>query len=639
MNKVYYVTTPIYYVNAVPHIGHAYTTIVSDFLARWHRLDGYDTYFLTGTDEHGEKVAQAAKREGSSPQAFVDRVSGRFQEAWKTLGISPDDFVRTTEKRHKQVVRQVLQQVYDAGEIYYGEYRGLYCVGCERFLVEHELVDGKCPDHGIEPEERLEGNYFFRMDKYREWLRQYILDHPGFIRPEGYGNEVLSMLAEPIGDLSISRPATRVPWGIPLPWDDSHVTYVWFDALLNYVSALKYPNGESFTRYWPSVQHMIGKDILKPHAIFWPAMLKAAGIPIYQHLNVGGHLLSEGKKMSKSLGNIVDPFEWVERYGKDAVRFYLLREVSYGQDGAISEQTMRERYSADLANDLGNLLQRLRVMLLKYTDGFLPKSSPPDTLLAKAGTGLAAKVRSLVRELRLHQALEEVMQYVRALNRFINEQKPWVLAKNPAHSEQLGDALYSVVEGLRIASVLLEPAIPSKARELRQALGLGDYSIAETEVWGLAPQGIRIPAEAPTLFPKGEQPKLNRSRGVPGKGAVPQTEKPASVASGQLKIEEFAKVALRVAYVISAERHPSADRLLVLRLDVGDEQRTVVSGIADWYTPEELVGKALILVANLKPAKLRGILSEGMILAGEDAEGNLSLISPERGLPPGTRIH
>ncbi len=631
MEKTFYITTPIYYVNAEPHIGHAYTTIVADYLARWHRLDGYDTYFLTGTDEHGEKIAQAAAKAGLEPKAFVDRVSARFREAWAALGIAYDDFIRTTEDRHKAVVRAVLQKVYDAGDIYYGEYEGLYCVGCERFLTEKELVDGRCPDHGVPPERRQEGNYFFRMEKYRPWLRAFIEQHPEFIRPERYRNEVLAMLAEPIGDLSISRPKHRVPWGIELPWDPDHVTYVWFDALLNYVSALGYPEDPRFERYWPAAQHLIGKDILKPHAVFWPAMLKAAGIPLYRHLNVGGYLLGpDGRKMSKSLGNVVNPFELAEKYGTDAVRYYLLRELAYGQDGAVSEAGLVERYNADLANDLGNLVQRTRTMILKYLGGVLPEvaPAPEDQPVVEAATTLAARVRPLVQELRFHQALEEVLQFTRLLNRYVNEHKPWELAKDPAHKPRLEQVLYTVVEGIRIASILLEPAMPTKAREIRAAFALGDGTLAETEVWGLAPAGTRIPEEAPILFPKTETKKPEVSK-------VQETQ-PETLP--QIKIDEFAKVELRVAEVVAAEPHPNADRLLVLRLNVGDHERTVVSGIAAWYTPEELVGKRVVLVANLKPAKLRGVRSEGMILAAEDAEGNLSLVTLDRALPPGARV-
>ena len=363
MSKAFYVTTPIYYANAAPHMGHAYTTVIADFLARFHRLDGFDAYFLVGTDEHGEKIFQAANQAGMDPQQFCDRISQRFRDAWQVLDISHNDFIRTTEERHKAVVRRILEAVHAAGDIYYDEYEGLYCVGCERFLTDKELVEGQCPQHLLPPERRREGNYFFRMEKYRDWLRDYIRDHPDFIRPTGYRNEVLALLGEPIGDLSISRPKGRVPWGIELPWDAEHVAYVWVDALINYASALGFPDDARYSAYWPVAQHLIGKDILKPHAVFWPTVLKAAGMPLYQHLNVGGFLMAhDGQKMSKSLGNVVDPFEMAEKYGPDAVRYYLLKDTVYGQDSSIGEQFLVERYNADLANDLGNLLSRVRAL-------------------------------------------------------------------------------------------------------------------------------------------------------------------------------------------------------------------------------------------------------------------------------------
>ncbi|WP_457638289.1 methionine--tRNA ligase [Oceanithermus sp.] len=627
MEKTFYVTTPIYYVNAEPHIGHAYTTINADFLARWKRLDGYDTFFLTGTDEHGEKIAQAAARAGMEPQQFVDEVSAKFKKAWEILHISYDDFIRTTEPRHKKVVQQYLQEIYDRGDIYYGEYEGLYCVGCERFLTEKELVDGKCPDHGVEPELRREGNYFFKMEKYRTWLRDHISKNPGFIRPERYSNEVLSILSEPIGDLSISRPKSRVSWGIELPWDPNHVTYVWFDALLNYVSALGYPEGERYRKYWPVAQHMIGKDILKTHAIFWPTMLKAGVVEIYKHLNVGGHLLADGRKMSKSLGNVINPFEWSERYGPDAVRYYLLKETPYGVDGVVSEQGLVERYNADLANDLGNLLQRVRTMVIKYRGGLLHRRQPGpgEEKVVRASGSLAARVRNLIDELKFNQALEEVLQFVRLLNRYVNERAPWKIKDE----EDLDRVLYTAVDGLRTVSVLLEPAMPVKMAELRSALGLEKLSVADVEDWGGLPDGHRLPEEAPILFPKVESKKTEQKSAPTGKADKDRV--------ATIEYDDFAKLDLRVARVVSVEKHPNADRLLVLRLDVGGEERTVVGGLAEHYRPDELEGKLVVLLANLKPRKLRGIVSQGMLLAASDGN-TLALLTPDDSVEPGAKI-
>ena len=622
MEKVFYVTTPIYYVNAEPHLGHAYTTVVADFLARWHRLGGYRTFFLTGTDEHGETVYRAAERAGEDPKAFVDRVSQRFKKAWDLLGIAYDDFIRTTEERHKRVVQLVLERVYEAGDIYYGEYEGLYCVSCERFYTEKELVEGLCPIHGRPVERRREGNYFFRMEKYRGWLLDYLKAHPDLIRPEGYRSEVLSMLSEPIGDLSISRPKSRVPWGIPLPWDQEHVTYVWFDALLNYVSALDHPEGEKYRTFWPHAWHLIGKDILKPHAVFWPTMLKAAGMPMYRHLNVGGFLLGpDGRKMSKTLGNVVDPFALLERYGRDALRYYLLREIPYGQDTPVSEEALKTRYEADLADDLGNLVQRTRAMLFRFAEGRIPEPVPGGEL--EEGTRLAARLRSLVQELKFHVALEEAMAYVKALNRHINEKRPWELYKKDSKEAQA--VLYRVVEGLRIASILLTPAMPGKMAELRRALGLKEeVRLEEAERWGLAGPGP-IPEEAPVLFPKEE-------RKVEKKG-----ERAEGVKTEPISLEDFAKVELRVAQVVAAKKHPNADKLLVLTLSLGSEERTVVSGIAKWYRPEDLVGKKVVLVANLKPARLRGVESQGMILAAQEGE-DLVLVTVDGDIPPGATV-
>ncbi|MDM7323981.1 MAG: methionine--tRNA ligase [Thermus sp.] len=621
MEKVFYITTPIYYVNAEPHLGHAYTTVVADFLARWHRLDGYQTFFLTGTDEHGETVYRAALKAGEEPQAFVDRVSERFKRAWELLGIAYDDFIRTTEERHKRVVQRVLERVYRAGDIYYGEYEGLYCVSCERFYTEKELQGDLCPIHGRPVERRREGNYFFRMERYREWLIDYLQTHPDLIRPEGYRNEVLSMLSEPIGDLSISRPKARVPWGIPLPWDEAHVTYVWFDALLNYVSVLGYPDDPRYATFWPQAWHLIGKDILKPHAVFWPTMLKAAGIPMYRHLNVGGFLLGpDGRKMSKTLGNVVDPFLLTEKYGRDAVRYYLLREIPYGQDTPVSEEALRLRYEADLADDLGNLVQRTRAMLFRFAEGRIPKPVAGEEL--EEGVRLAERLRGLVRELRFHVALEEAMAYVKSLNRYINEKRPWELHRKDPEGAQA--VLYRVVEGLRIASILLTPAMPDKMAELRKALGLQEeVRLQEAERWGLA-EPTAIPQEAEVLFPK------EVSRVVQGGSQETQEE-------NRISVEEFAKVELRVAEVVAAEKHPNADRLLVLRLSLGKEERTVVSGIARWYRPEELLGKKVVLVANLKPAKIRGVESQGMILAASEGD-KLALVTVEGDIPPGALV-
>lgn len=634
MSKVFYETAAIDYANAAPHIGHVYEKIICDFLARFYRLDGYETNFVTGTDEHGEKIARAAKNAGQEPQAFVDYVSEQlFQPTYQRLLISYDDYIRTTSERHKRYVQEILRKVYEAGDIYYAEYEGLYSVGAERFVTERELVNGILPGDSEPPVLRKEANYFFRMEKYRPWLVEYLSEHPDLIQPQAYRNEVLEMLKEPIGDLSISRPKSRVPWGIPIPWDENHVTYVWFDALLAYVSSLA--SRGLFEKFWPHAWHVIGKDILKPHAIFWPTMLKSAGLPVYKRLVVHGHILAmDGRKMGKSLGNAIDPLALLDKFGVDAVHYALLRDTTLGADSPFGEEVVLQRLNSDLANDLGNLLSRVRTMLLKYCGGVIPPVSSPESDIARAGVALANKVRREVEALRIHLALEEVLQYVRSLNKFVNDARPWELARDPGKKRELEEALYTVVEGLRIASVLLQPALPTKAKELRAALGLGDYTVAQTEVWGLSPAGTRIPQEAPILFPKLEVAEV-KTDGVKPKATL--STEPRS-ANGLIGIDDFAKFDFRVAEVVKAEKHPKADKLLVLTLNVGDHTRQVVSGIAQYYTPESLVGKKLVLVANLKPVVLRGVESQGMILAGEDDQGRIVVITPEQDLPPGAKV-
>ncbi len=629
----FYATTPIFYVNAAPHIGHAYTTTLVDVVTRFHRLRGDDTFFLTGTDEHGEKVAKAAEKAGKTPQQYVDDVSGQFRATWDRLGIQYDEFIRTTEERHQKVVREVLQRVYDAGDIFYGEYSGLYCVGAERFVTEKELVDGTCPESDEPPEYRTEANYFFRMEKYRPWLRETLEENPELIRPERYRNEVLAMLREPIGDLSISRPRKRVPWGIPLPWDDEHVTYVWFDALINYYSALVSKGIEE--RYWPHVEHFIAKDIVKPHGLFWPIMLKAAGIPLYQHLNVHGYWLVNERKMSKSLGNVVRPLDLQRKYGNDAFRYYLLRDMNFGLDASFSESGIAERINSDLANDLGNLLNRTLGMLARYRDGAVPAAAEleeVDTSLKDAFLALPAVVDARFRDLQFDRALEAVMEAVRHANKYISETQPWELAKDPAKAARLDTVLNTCVESLRCASILLEPVIPGKARELRKQLGIkrAPFALDSAGQWGLVPPGTQT-APAGPLFPRIDLEALEKAM------AEPQPEPLEHKA--EISIHDFGHTELRVVTVEKAEPHPNANKLLVLTVRMGPETRTVVSGIRDHYQPGDLVGKKLVLVANLQPITLRGVRSEGMILAAEDDDGRLSLVTLEQDLPDGSEVH
>ena len=642
-DRVFYLTTPIYYVNAEPHLGHAYTTIVGDALARWHRLAGDRVWFLTGTDEHGDNIAQTAARAGVSPQAYADRISAAFRETWRRLGITNDDYIRTTEDRHKKVVQKILQTLWEAGEIYLGTYGGQYCFGCERFYTEKEIVDGKCPDH-LSPLTYIEEeNYFFKMSKYQAWLIDEIQRRPDLIRPERYRNEILGFLRDPLQDLSISRPRTRLEWGIPLPFDDKYVTYVWFDALINYVSALGGPGDPRYETFWPHVEHLIGKDILKPHAVYWPCMLKAAGLPLYRHLNVHGYWRIGGGKMSKSVGNVVEALALADKYGNDAFRYFIMREMVFGLDADFSEEAFVGRLNADLANDLGNLVARATTMIRDFGGGVIPTPRPVPggsgrvegwefdlpSALQNAKDGIAAAMN----EFAFHKALAAIWEFITKLNQYIDAMQPWTLAKDqdPAARERLGGILYNLGSGLRCLGVLLQPFLPDAAKKILSTLGQPDGLGLGDAQWHLLEPGIRV--EKPSnLFPRIVEGKDAVSIGLREKATVVRIEH-----GGQITLDDFAKVELRVAEVIAAERVPKSKKLLKLTVSLGAEQRTLVAGIAEHYAPAELVGKKVVVVANLEPAKLMGIESNGMVLAAS-TEGKLAVLTLDRDLPPGTKI-
>lgn len=636
MSRVFYITTPIYYVNATPHLGHAYTTILADAVARFKKFLGYEVYFLTGTDEHGNKIAQAAAAAGESPQAYADRISAVFQETWRKLKVQNDQFIRTTSGPHKEVVRLVLQRLYEQGEIYFGEYGGKYCFGCERFYTDKELVEGKCPDHQKEPTYILEKNYFFRMSRYQDWLIEYVENHPDFIRPERYRNEVLAFLKEPLEDLCISRPKARLSWGIPLPFDEDYVTYVWFDALINYISALGYPDGVLFQKFWPKANHLIGKDILKPHAVYWPTMLKAAGIEPYQTLWVHGFWKIEEAKMSKSVGRVVAPLELVDKYGLDVFRYFLLREMVFGSDANFSEEALVGRLNADLANDLGNLFHRTLTMIERYFGGIVPiPKGGDDGLKAKAleAVDLAA---SAIEEFGFSRGLAAIWDLIGTLNRYLDEKGPWLLAKDPAKRDELATILYNAAESLRIIALLLSPLLPDAALNMGEQLGIREElrraTIEDAKVWGKLRPGTTVRKGEPIF------PRVTPSLSLEGEGMGGDEIPEAAKAAPEITIEEFQRLDLRIAEVVEAEAVKGSKKLLKLTVKVGALERTVVAGIQPFYKPEELVGRKVVLLANLEPTTLMGVESQGMVLAAEDAEGRVILLMPDKDVPPGAKV-
>lgn len=647
MSGRFYVTTPIYYVNDVPHVGHAYTTVAADTIARWHRLNGRSVKFLTGTDEHGQKVLRAAEKVGRTPQAHVDLLVEPYKALWRAFGIAYDDFIRTTEPRHQAVVREMLLRLHANGEIYIKPYSGWYSTSAERFWKEEELVDGKCPDTGQAVEWITESNYFFRMGAYQERLIRWIEEHPDCIRPENRANEVLGFLRKPLGDLCISRPRDRLPWGIPLPFDESYVTYVWFDALTNYVSAL----GDQRADWWPADVHLVGKDILTFHTVYWFSMLFAMGLEPPKSVYAHGWWTVRRQKMSKSAGNMVDPHKLIAAYGADAVRYFLLSEIPFGGDGDFSPDAMLTRYNADLANDLGNLAHRSLTMAERWLGGELPPAgalSDSDRAFLAIGERATATFRGSIEQLQYRDALAGLWEFVRAGNKYIDTEAPWTLAKR-GDTTRLAAVLRNTLECVRIAASHLWCVCPMKATELLAKLGEAAPTLGVSFA-GL-PTGARVIAGEP-LFPRLEPeppkevppttkislppPKMEPTVAEPTVSAPVAPE--AADAPPLIEYADFAKLALRTGVIVEASRHPNADRLLVLKVDVGEESpRQIVAGIAAVYAPEALVGQRIVVVTNLKPAKLRGVESQGMLLAA-GGPTVASLLTTIHDVPTGTIV-
>lgn len=667
--RTFYITTPIYYVNDVPHIGHAYTTIAADVLARYRRLKGRDVFFLTGLDEHGQKVQQAAAKAGIEPQVHCDKLAPQFRTLWTRLNISNDAFIRTTDVPHKAIVQRYLQDLFDKHLIYRGEYTGWYCTFDERFWTEKDVDDGLCPDCKRPVEQISEHNYFFRMGQYQDRLIDYIKTHDRFVRPEPRRNEVLGFLqTQKLGDLSISRPKSRLSWGIELPFDAQYVTYVWFDALVNYLSALEYKlPSPSVGRYWPANIHLVGKDILTTHAVYWSTMLMALNLPLPETIFAHGWWTVDGEKMSKSRGNVVDPNSVAEAYGVDPFRYFLLREVPFGQDGDFSEQGMARRINSDLANGIGNLLSRTLTMIERSCAGTIP-DVPHDyldgedaqerfPLLVQSRESLLALGRHLDKlfdDFEFNTFLLLVATRVSEVDTFIDRHEPWKLAKDQGKQAELHAVLYSAAECLRIVSLFLYPVMPDTAQKIAEQLGLHvDFTmplLRNTVEWGGLQAGTKI-RKGPPLFPRVEpkpqgakpvsdsatpsQPTAAPSAATSTTTAVPPPTPPAAPA--QIAIDEFMKIQLKTAKVLAAERVPKSEKLLKLRVSLGTEERQIVAGIGKKYEPESLVGKTIVIVANLKPAKLMGIESQGMVLAAGDSDVR-GLVTILEEVDPGTKV-